>query len=216
MSRPETLSHEQAAELLPWLVNDSLATEEKASLLAHAQDCVVCRREIGELESLQDRLSVDDALDAVPAPDMRRINRRIDDYEARRLRLPGILSSLREFFSNPWRTAVVAQSAVIAALVATLLMPAEDPTPYTALTQADQLPAGSYLRIVVSVEMSDERWSDLLDRFDLTLADGPSERGVATLSLSTPLSDDEKAALVTELSADPDVRFVQPLEIARR
>ena len=46
MIAPESLSHEYAMEMLPWLINDSLLSDERAAVLDHAQSCVMCRREI--------------------------------------------------------------------------------------------------------------------------------------------------------------------------
>ena len=49
MNTRESVSHQQAAELLPWLVNDSLDAGEKENVLEHALACVICRRELDEL-----------------------------------------------------------------------------------------------------------------------------------------------------------------------
>ena len=50
----ESLPHEHAMEMLPWLVNDSLLSDERAAVLDHAQSCVMCRREMKSLEDLRD------------------------------------------------------------------------------------------------------------------------------------------------------------------
>jgi hypothetical protein len=46
----DVTSHEQARELLPWLVNDSLAANERTLVREHAKNCVICRKELAELE----------------------------------------------------------------------------------------------------------------------------------------------------------------------
>ena len=50
MNAPETVSHEQAVELIPWLVNESLVGKEKEAVLEHAQSCVICRRDLDDLD----------------------------------------------------------------------------------------------------------------------------------------------------------------------
>ena len=42
MKARESVSHEQAAGLLPWLVNDTLDAGEKENVLEHALACVIC------------------------------------------------------------------------------------------------------------------------------------------------------------------------------
>ena len=99
------MTHDAAAELLPWLANDSLPHDEKGRVLAHAKSCVVCRKELAELEALRDTVSAG-AVDAyVPPVDMRRINRRIDAYMDKRRRVPRAFEALGAFFSSPWKAA---------------------------------------------------------------------------------------------------------------
>ncbi|MDH3553051.1 MAG: hypothetical protein OER22_10600, partial [Gammaproteobacteria bacterium] len=67
MNKHEPMSHEQASELLPWLVNDSLAEGERDLVHEHATSCVICRRELHELENLRDSISDVSAATAIPA-----------------------------------------------------------------------------------------------------------------------------------------------------
>ena len=57
MNVRESVSHEQAVELLPWLVNNSLDEQEKEAVLEHAHACVICRRELTNLQQLQNSIS---------------------------------------------------------------------------------------------------------------------------------------------------------------
>ena len=50
MNTDERMTHEIAAELLPWLANDSLPADEKGRVMAHARSCVVCRKDLEELQ----------------------------------------------------------------------------------------------------------------------------------------------------------------------
>ena len=80
MKKADEMTHEAAAELLPWLVNDSLPDDELHRVRAHAQSCVACRKDLARLETLRDTVTAG-ATEVDPPPvDMRRINRRIDAY----------------------------------------------------------------------------------------------------------------------------------------
>jgi len=45
-NRPAAVSCQEAVELLPWLVNGSLADDERRGLVEHLSSCASCRREL--------------------------------------------------------------------------------------------------------------------------------------------------------------------------
>ncbi|HED04405.1 MAG TPA: hypothetical protein ENI60_06530 [Candidatus Fraserbacteria bacterium] len=51
-------SHRQLQELLPWYLNGTLEPDEREKTRAHLEYCAVCRRELAELEGLQQALVV--------------------------------------------------------------------------------------------------------------------------------------------------------------
>ena len=69
MNVRERFSHEQAVELLPWLVNDSLDELEKEAVLEHAHACMICRRKLSSLQQLQDSISNTSRTLPIPEPD---------------------------------------------------------------------------------------------------------------------------------------------------
>ena len=213
MNTADLMKHDAAAELLPWLANDSLPDDEKGRVLAHANSCVMCRRELAELEALRDTVTAE-AIDAdAPPVDMRRINRRIDAYMEKRRRVPRAFDTLGAFFSSPWKAAAALQAVVILVLVAGLLAPDNEPPLYTTLTTETPLPPGHYLRLVVSTEQGAGDLAALLERHQLTLVEGPSPRGVTTVALPATASREQQQAVVQTLSQDPMLRFVQPMTV---
>jgi hypothetical protein len=205
------MTHDVAAELLPWLANDSLPDDEKGRVLAHAQSCVVCRKDLAELEALRDTVTAGAIDDDTPPIDMRRINRRIDAYMEKRRRIPEAFESVGAFLSSPWKAAAVLQTGVIVVLFVVLLGRESDPPQYTTLMEETPLPPGHYLRLVVSTEPGAGDLAELLDRFDLTIVDGPSPRGVATVAFPQKVSREQQQAVVRTLSEHPMLRYVQPL-----
>ena len=100
MTAHEEMTHEQAIELLPWFVNESLDAGEHEAVQAHASGCVICRREIEELEVLQRSIREAPALEEMPAADMRRINARIDAQLERDTLPLRLLASLPTFINS--------------------------------------------------------------------------------------------------------------------
>ncbi len=211
MSVPEAMSHEQAVELLPWLANDSLEVGEVDLVLAHAKSCVICRRELTQLESLQDSISQAAALTAIPAPDMRRLNARIDALIERENRALVVAAKLRELLGSPWRIAFAAQTVLLLVLAATLLWPDANNSEFSTLTVPEDLPDGHYVRVVFDPNLTATELSRLLNEMSLTVSAGPSNRGVYTLGIPDPASGVDRDAVVANLRANPGVLFAQPV-----
>ena len=211
MNAPDMLPHEKAAELLPWLVNDSLDEVEKVAVLEHAHACVICRRELVDLEQLRDSISHTSAALPTPAPDMRNINARIDGLINRRSWGRNFLSRIRDTRPRFWRIAFAAQSILMIVLVGLLLWPEPEYPEFTTLTQQNDLPDGLYVRLVFSPELAQSDLSTLLEEFALEVIEGPSTRGVYTLGMAESSSVEDRDKLVMSLQADSRVLFAQPV-----
>lgn len=210
MNARESVTHEQAAELLPWLVNETLGDDEKEGVLKHAHACVICRRDLDELEQLRDSIAHSKA--AIPAADMRNINARIDALIDNRNWRRALISRVRGTIASPWRIAFVAQSALVIVLASLLLWPATDERVFTVLTdEPTDLPTGSYVRVVFNPELASSEVPIFLDRFELRVVNGPSRHGVYTLGLARTTSVQDRDKLVLLLQDDSRVLFAQPV-----
>lgn len=212
MNAPEPLAHETAAELLPWLVNDTLDEDEKAAVRAHAGSCVICRRELTDLERLRDTIAQTPDLIATPEPDMRRINARIDALIEQRNTGQKILYRIRDWIEAHWRVALLAQSIVLVLVTGLLLIPGPPTDDFETLTEASKLPDGRYIRVVFSPDLPQPEISALLEIHGLTVVEGPTRRGVFTLDLAGASSTGEYGALLSNLQQDPRVLFAQPVQ----
>jgi hypothetical protein len=203
------MSHEQAIELLPWFINGSLGEEEQVQVHEHAFKCIICRRELEALEVLGDHISEAAESIQIPALDMRNINARIDTFIDRQNRKRKIVSWFREMFSKPLPLAFAVQTVLVIVLATILLWsPSEDPE-FTTLTQPQNFPDGTYVRVVFNPELTLSELANRLDEISLTIADGPSARGVYTLRVLQAMSEDERAQFLSNLQEDPDVLFAQ-------
>lgn len=207
MSAPEPVTHEQAIELLPWLVSGSLADAEQAAVLEHARFCVACKLELDSLGDIQQAIAGESAAQPVPAPDMRRINRRIDDLTAHRNRIGNLRARFAGLFANPWRAAFVAQAVVLVVAVAVWLGREPVVAEFTTLTRSQELPAGDYVRVVFSPELGEAQITPLLDELKLDVVAGPSERGIYTLSVVVGM---DREAVLTALRGNAKVLLAEP------
>ena len=209
MTSYNVMGHEESIELLPWLINGSLTASEREAVQAHAESCIVCRRELAELEALQE--SIQAPAFVVPAPDMRRINARIDAQLERESRGQNAIAALREFFASPWRAAFAAQTLALV-VVATLWLQADTNEPqFRTLTSTEALPAGNYLRVVFDPNLEPAVIDALLVDVGLGVASGPTERGVLTLRFADAATEADRAAASDALRNDPRVLFLQPV-----
>src|SRR4051812_26542775 len=52
--------HQEVAELLPWLANDTLAGIERARVERHVSECIACRGELEQLRALRHAIAADE------------------------------------------------------------------------------------------------------------------------------------------------------------
>jgi hypothetical protein len=198
-------------EMLPWLINDSLLSDERAAVLDHAQSCVMCRREMKSLQDLRDSINILFSPVPIPVPDMRNINARIDKLINRQNWARRSILWIGEFFASPWRAVYVAQSVLLVVLAAALLWPATSDTEYTTLTQASDLADGHYVRVVFSPDLTHSDLKELLDELELSIVAGPSDRGVYTLATENLIVVEERDAALASLLKNRSVLFAQPV-----
>jgi hypothetical protein len=207
----ELILHDDAIELIPWLANGSLAAGERGAVRAHAQSCVICRRELKSLEAFAKAAARSAAAFNAPAPDMRGINARIDADLARGRRGSEVAARFRRWASDPWRLAFAVQTLVVLAVAAIWILPQAEPPAYRTLTEPAQAGSGHYLRVVFDPALPDEGIGERLATHGLSLEDGPSARGVYTLRFADALDTAARDGTIATLRADPKVLFVQPL-----
>lgn len=211
MATHDTMTHDEAIELLPWLANGSLTSAERETVESHAASCIICRRELAELQALQAAIDSTTAESEVPAPDMRRINARIDAQLARASRPRELLSALRRMFASPWRVAFAAQTVALLVVAALWLQPDDTQPAFRTLTAVDPLPAGHYIRVVFDPTLGERDVATLLEANGLDIVSGPSERGVVTLQFADETNAEQRDAIIERMRDDDRVLFAQPV-----
>ena len=210
-SQPRAISHDEAIELLPWLLNGSLSGARADAVMQHVADCMECRRERKQLEAIRSDISHDSVARAVPAPDPSKVLARIDEFEEKQMRNPFVKLG-RLVHEHPF-LAYVAQAAAILVAVALLIVPGSREPAFETLTQAESIPAGTYLRVVFEPGMSSISINGILESMNLQIVAGPTEHGIYTLGVTDEDRVADHATLADQLRSKLDVLFSEVIHI---
>ncbi len=196
------LTHERAIELLPWLVNGTLAAEERDLVEQHVRSCLSCHRELKEQQRLRAALRAQPAIHISAQSGFERLTRDLGAPQA-------LIASRRRPFAAFTRFAVVAAAGggLLGALL--WLMPLRNdsyaPTFETLATQPAATAAPA-IDVIFVQSVTAAEIQRLLEEIDGSIAAGPSDLGRYTVLLDGAQGPDV-AALLTRLQRDPRVRF---------
>ena len=204
MTGPAALSHTRASELLPWLINGTLAGGEREGVEQHVRACIVCRRELKEQQRLHAAVRARRTVDVSAEAGFDRLDRELDA-------VPGAAPRWRIRYGTaaPFAVAAAAGVAVLAVLLWFTPLPNLDRDDYQTL--ATPLAEGALLDIVFVDETTAAQMQELLDDIDGEIVAGPSELGRYSVRVAGNQPDrDSLSDLLGVLSADPRVRFAGP------
>jgi putative zinc finger protein len=201
----EPLPHTRAFELLPWLINGTLAGPEREAVEQHLRACIVCRRELKEQQRLHFSVRARRTADVSAEAGFDRLNSELDAVaDAARPR-----SRIRYAMAAKFAVAAAAGVAVLAVLLWFTPLPNLGRDDYKTLATP---PADAALvDIVFADETTAAQMQDLLADIDGEIVAGPSRLGRYSVRVTNdPASDEQLDKLIHALAADPRVRFAGP------
>jgi hypothetical protein len=205
VTEPAVLSHTRAFELLPWLINGTLAGGEREAVEQHVRACIACRRELKEQQRLHAAVRARRTVDVSAEAGFDRLDRELDA-------VPGAPPSrwrIRYGTAAPFGLAAAAGVALLAVLLWFTPLPGFDRGAYETL--ATPAGEGALLDIVFADETTAAQMQDLLDRIDGEIVAGPTELGRYSVRVAGDQPDREKLdGLLGVLATDPRVRFAGP------
>ena len=192
------LSHDRAFELLPWLVNGTLASAEREAVEEHARACIACRRELKQQRRLHAAANARRTADVSMEAGFEQLDRELD-AAARGGRL--------RYAAAPYALAAAAGVAVLAVLL--WLTPPPNLTNATYSTWATPAAeSGALLDIVFAADATAAQMAALLEEIDGEIVAGPSELGRYRVRVRGGAAEDAQlAVLLRALTADSRVRF---------
>lgn len=204
MTAGPTLDHNAAFELLPWLVNGSLAVAERERVELHVRSCIVCRRELKELDRLRAAMRAQPTFHVSAEGGFNQLERELDRETARAAAQAANDAGYAPFL----RFAAVA--AIGVAVLGSLLWlepKVADQAAYSTLaTQPAE--ARAQIDLIFDRQTAAADIQSLLKDVDGEIVAGPSELGRYSVRIRNgKASDAEIAALLDRLTQDPRVRF---------
>ena len=200
------VSHERAFDLLPWLVNGTLAGGEREAVEEHARTCIACRRELKQQQRLHTVVRARRTSDVSAEAGFELLDRELDAAG----RTEGPRWRIR--YSGAARFAVAAAAGIAVLAVLLWFTPLPQLTDRTYLTLTTPAPGdAALLDIVFAADTTAAEMQALLDHIDGEIVAGPSELGRYSVRVRDDAVDDSRLAeLLGALAADSRVRFAGP------
>ena len=191
--------HEYAMELLPWLVNGTLAGDERERVERHIKQCLTCRTELAEQTRLESLVRRQPVVPLAADASFERLRSRLD--KASRSRAPR---------RTMWAVAASATIAVAVGLVMAVgLIDMERERGDGAYrTLSDAAGPGPLIDVIFADGVREAEMRALLDELGAEIVSGPS-RNLGRYTLRLPASADTDT-VVRRLSDDTRIRFAGP------
>jgi hypothetical protein len=196
------LDHDDAVKLLPWLANGSLKTAERLGVELHVRSCIVCRRELKELERLGAAVRMQPLVQLSADSGLARLEERLDaDADVRRgLRPPRYVPVLRF-------AAVASIGLTVLGGLLWLAPRLEDRAGYATMATSST-ERRAQIDVVFAEQTSAADIQALLKSIGGEIVTGPTELGRYGVRVhGGEINDQELAALLERLAHDPRVRF---------
>jgi hypothetical protein len=212
-----SLTHREAWDSLPWLVNDSVSAEERAAVEAHLLGCAECRDELSFQRSLRQALITQSSSELEPEAGWQRLSARLDAASSEGIdAAPAGPTTVWRGGWMAWLVAAMVVEAVGLGAMGTALWSARTaslavraPVYRTLAAAQPPMPMPS-LRVVFTPTMTLAQLFALLSDTRLRVVSGPSESGVWTLGPAEAVVE-PTPSLLQRLRARPDVFLAEPL-----
>jgi len=210
------MPHLATEALLPWLLNDTLTSDERCQVEAHLRSCAQCSAELAQQKQLHSRyngaVTLGPALDVDAA--FARLSPRLDDQPVRSPRRPLWTRQPVRW----WQFGVAVQMGVILTLASALLLQfkpttqsEEDTAAYRGLATTGQRAIGDAL-VLFDPNASVAQARATLQRAGARIVDGPTASGAFLVRFD----GEPTAAMLAALRSDPAIVRVHSLSAQLR
>jgi hypothetical protein len=201
------LSHSQAFELLPWLVNGTLTGSELACVQMHVRDCLACRLAVREQQQLRVTIQEQPTVPLSAEQGFDRLLRQMEPT-AHAPAARGARSALA-FAAAPFWARAAAVAVVFAAGGGTWFALRDGAREGEFATLArDAALADVRLDIIFATSVVEGDMRALVNEVNGTIVGGPSALGRYTIRLNaTDLTADQVHDLIERLGKDERIRF---------
>lgn len=193
--------HEEILELLPWFINESLGEKERDRVLVHLRECLECRHERDQLQTIEAFVREDDVVVDVVVPDYRfsynKLHSRIEAAERNRESASGV--EVDTGLGNWIPITGIAASLMLAVVIVGFYNPVPAPVSapesvtgeFVTLTNLSRA-SGLSRRIALTFEqpIRAQTLRKALIETDSSLISGPDEKGTYLVDVIVPQGTD--------------------------
>lgn len=219
--------HQELSQLLPWYVNKSLQGTELKAIETHLSVCLVCKRELIQLQKLAQAVIQEGSLDSAEQASFSRLKMRLHGHqhvqpEQRKDVVSGNVRQLSQPKKQRWAfTAITHPTLAMAAAVllsVTVLMPRfvdkdmQLGSSFRTLSDGKQENgiSANEIRVVFAENVDQQQKNKILERVHGQVIDAPTAQGVYTVRLDRDIAAKHLLDVVELLRQDSSVIFAEP------
>ena len=229
-------AHQELFQLLPWYVNKTLQDPELKEVENHLSVCLICKREVIQLQKLAQAVIQEGSLDSAEQASFSRLKKRLHSGHPLDLQsLPqqvcpeqhktSASGHIRRFSSakkQAWMNGSVSRPALTLALAAVLLLSLLMPryietdlkqgNDFRTLSNAQpEALSPNDIRLVFAENVDQQQQSKILERVHgRFIGDNPTAQGVYTVRLDRDIAKKHLLDIVDLLRKDTNVIFAEP------
>lgn len=195
--------HDKVWSLLPWLINNSLSSVERALVEAHLKECLSCRRESLGLKALANHIAKPVAKDECETA-LRRLTQRLDHTLQRPRQLPWAAAAVMVLSVSlmGWLTDNTEASTAWLRNAGSIMLSAD----VTHVSGA----GGPQVRLAFSDDITERQLRSLVLGVGAVVVEGPTPRGIYTLEFSRDTGADDVMEAIRKLRYSQRVIFAEP------
>lgn len=219
-----TDSHQQMALLLPWYANQSLSGQECKAMENHLATCLLCKRELRQLEKLGLAVKQDTRFDSAANASFSRLKQRIHADQGKVSTLARDTSDATRILPKYRQPRFMSRGnqrvwAIAAMLLLAVAIPLHQMKPdgATAASQFITLSDGrsetlkaNEIRVVFTDALADADRAQVVAGIDGKISGKPSLQGVYTIDLAPDMDKSQILAKIDQLRKDKRVIFAEP------
>ena len=200
------ITHSEAFELLPWLVNDTLSRREHVAVEKHVDSCPVCSQEIDEQRSLRE-LVRDSSV--VPLPTSKSFNQLVSRIDASETK---VSESRFVGWRRPYRIAATLAMVSVSVLLMIVVIdgPGSEDEFVTLTESGSQGSAGPTLHVIFESDITEADMRAALLVAGGEILRGPTPGGIYTIGIAgSSEGSNDIDGLLNRLRANPHVRLAE-------
>lgn len=210
-------SHEQIALLLPWFVNKSLSDAERHCVEQHLKVCLLCNREVSNLQHLASVIKQTAPVDNAANASFQELKKRLHSTAAPQslaTQVKTTSTAKAKWYNNYSQNLIALAAATAFALVLPHFVPsttAPATNDYRTLSNDEPVPSQKeVIKVIFKEQTAPATIQQLLSSIQGNIMHGPDEQALYIIGFNASTSEAELQEKLTRLRNDQSVVFAEP------